>query len=79
MSPILDIIMRETGYEEDEVKGIAKAIEGHIESRSLLIVRDIAADLNDRSGLGLDGIDSETREEIQETWQRIVERHLIEV
>lgn len=35
-------------------------------------VSAIVADLNDRSGLGLDGIDEETCAEIVAKWERIV-------
>lgn len=36
------------------------------------IVDRLLSDLNDRSGLGLDSVDKETREEIRRTWIEIV-------
>jgi len=37
------------------------------------VVSAIIADLNDRGGLGIDGLDRETQDEIRATWAKIVE------
>lgn len=40
------------------------------------IVLDIIADLNDRSGLGIDAVDKDTQDEIKSTWHYIIDQNL---
>jgi hypothetical protein len=50
----------------DDIKAIARHA-----------VRKIIDDLNDRSGMGIDDLDSATKREIREKWERFVHDAII--